>query len=111
MKKPTNDKQGFRMTDPPVSAISPAERDQIDERIRRKEQKLRKRYAEVHGKRVDWISHWHEEGICFFDVRFTDGKNFSVACHPVIVTDTVELSDMRTGDEIVVRRYYTRPQD
>jgi hypothetical protein len=63
---------------------------------------------EVHGKKVDWISHWYEEGLCFFSVRFTDGKNFCVACHPVIVTDTVDFSDMKTGDDVIIREYYKR---
>jgi len=34
-------------------------------RIRKKHEKLRKRYREVHGKKVDWISHLIEEGISF----------------------------------------------
>ncbi len=71
-------------------------------------EKLRRRYPEVHGKKVDWISHWYEEGLCFFSVRFTDGKNFCVACHPEIVTDIVDFSDMKTGDEVSIREYYKR---
>jgi hypothetical protein len=65
----------------PIKPISAAEHRRIDERIKKKHEKLRKRYREVHGKKVDWISHWHEEGLCSFSVRFTDGKEFSVACH------------------------------
>jgi hypothetical protein len=92
----------------PVKPISAAERRRLDGRIKKKHEKLRRQYPEVHGKKVDWISHWHEEGLCIFDVRFTDGKNFSVLCHPEIVTDSIDFSDMKTGDQVILRKYYRR---
>ena len=90
----------------PVTPITAKERRRIDRSIKKKYERFRRKYPEVHGKKVDWISHWYEEGLCFFSVRFTDGKNFSVACHPVIVTDTIDFSDMKTGDEVIIREYY-----
>lgn len=95
----------------PVKPISAAEHRRLDKRIKKKHEKLRKRYPEIHGKKVDWISHWHEEGLCFFDVRFTDGMHFSVTCHPVIVTDAIDFSDMKTGDEVILREYCRRRED
>src|SRR5467141_5215296 len=92
----------------PIRPISAGEHRRIDTRIRKKHEKLRKRYREVHGKRVDWISHWHEEGYLSFNVRFTDGKNFSILCSPTIVTDFVDFSDMKTGDDVIIREYYHR---
>ena len=92
----------------PTKPISAAEHWRLERRIKKKHEKLRRRYPEVHGKTVDWISHWYEEGLCFFNVRFTDGKNFSVACHSLIVTDSVDFSDMKTGDDVVIREYYRR---
>src|SRR6267154_992911 len=65
----------------PLKPISPAEHRRLERRIKKKHEKLRRRYPEVHGKKVDWISQWYEEGLCFFDVRFMDGQNFSVTCH------------------------------
>lgn len=94
-----------------IKQISAAEHRRLDRRIKKKHERLRKRHPEVHGKKVDWISHRHEEGLCFFDVRFTDGKNFSVICHPVIVTDAIDFSDMKTGDEVIIREYYRRRED
>jgi hypothetical protein len=91
--------------------ISAAEQKRLDRRIEKRHEKLRRRYAEVHGKKGDWISHWYEEGLWFFNVRFTDGKEFSVGCHPVIVTDTIDFSDMKTGDDIIIREYYHRRDD
>lgn len=60
----------------PIKPISPAEHRRLERRIKKKYEKLRRRYPEVHGKKVDWISHWYEDGLCFFSVRFTDGQNF-----------------------------------
>src|SRR6267143_6830439 len=95
----------------PIKPISAAEHKRLDSRIRKKHEKLRKRYREVHGKKVDWISHWHEEGYLSFNVRFTDGKNFSILCSPTIVTDFVDFSDMKTGDDVIIREYYHRKDD
>jgi len=69
---------------------------------------LRRQYREVHGKRVDWISHRIEEGILFFSVRFTDGKCFSVTYSSLAVLDTVDFSDMSTGDIVILKNYYER---
>jgi hypothetical protein len=95
----------------PVRTISPAEHRRLDQRIKKKHEQLRRRYPEIHGKKVDWISHSYEEGLVFFNVRFTDGKNFSITCHPVIVTDIVDFSDMKTGDDVIIREYYQRCED
>jgi hypothetical protein len=93
----------------PIRPISASEHRRIDKRIRKKHDKLRKRYREVHGKKVDWISHWIEEGILFFTVRFTDGKCFSVVYSPCVILDTVDFSDMSTGDNVILKEYYQRP--
>ncbi len=95
----------------PIKPISLAEHRRLDRRIKKKYEKLRRRYPEVHGKKVDWISHWHEEGYLSFNVRFTDGKNFSILCSPTIVTDFVDFSDMKTGDDVIIREYYHRRDD
>ena len=99
-------RRAVRVEGSPVTPITAKERRRIDKSIKKKYEAFRRKYPEVHGKKVDWISHWYEEGLCFFSVRFTDGKNFSVACHPVIVTDTIDFSDMKTGDEVIIREYY-----
>ena len=33
---------------------------------------IRKRYKEIRGKRVDWISYNDEEGLLYVGIRFTD---------------------------------------
>lgn len=94
-----------------VTPISAAERRRLDRRIKKKHEKLRRRYPEVHGKKVDWISHGYEEGYLYFNVRFTDGKNFSITCSAAIVTNIVDFSDMKTGDDVIIREYYKRRED
>jgi hypothetical protein len=95
----------------PIKPISLAEHRRLDWRIKKKYEKLRRRYPEVHGKKVDWISHGYEEGYLYFNVRFTDGKNFAISCSPTIVTDFVDFSDMKTGDDVIIREYYHRRDD
>jgi len=95
----------------PIKPISAAESRRLEKRIKKRHEKLRRRYPEVHGKKVDWISHGYEEGYLYFNVRFTDGKNFSISCSPAIVTDFVDFSDMKTGDDVIIREYYRRRED
>src|SRR5258708_17269148 len=85
----------------PIKPISPAEHRRLEMRIKKKHEKLRRRYPEVHGKKVDWISHFHEEGYLSFNVRFTDGKNFSILCSPTIVTNVVDFSYVKTSDSLI----------
>jgi hypothetical protein len=92
----------------PITPISAAEHRRLDKRIKKKHEKLRRRYPEVHGRKVDWISHGYEEGYLFFNVRFTDGKTFSILCSMTIATDIVDFSDMKTGDDVIIREYYKR---
>ena len=92
----------------PIKPISATEHRRIDRQIKKKYERLRKQYYEIHGKKVDWISHWIEEGTLFFTVRFTDGKCFSITYSPCVLLDTVDFSDMSTGDNVVLKEYYAR---
>src|SRR5260370_35917671 len=68
----------------PIKPISPAEHRRLERRIKKKYEKRRRRYPEVHGKKADWISHWRVESNLSLHVRFTDGKNFSILLNPTI---------------------------
>ena len=103
--------EAVRDGDTHLTPIAAKERRKIDKSIKKKYEKLRRRYPEVHGKKVDWISHWHEEGYLSFNVRFTDGKNFSILCSPTIVTNVVDFSDIKTGDSVIIREYYRKRDD
>ena len=46
-------------------------------------------------------------GIPVIHVRFADGKNFAISCSPTIVTDFVDFSDIKTGDDVIIREIIT----
>jgi len=72
----------------PVTPISAAEHRRLEKRIKKKHEKLRRRYPEVHGKKVDWISHSYEEGVSA-DLKGSHCGRFG--CEP-------EMSAMTAGD-------------
>lgn len=91
-----------------VKPITAKERRKIDQRIKKHYDRLRKRYKEIRGKRVDWIDHRFEEGWLYVGVRFLDGTYFSLQFSPQIETEGVEFSDMSSGDDVILREYYRR---
>src|SRR5712664_1298557 len=97
-----------RVGDIEVTPVTAAEHRAIDRKIKKRYARLRKRYKEIRGKKVDWISHSYEEGSLYVGVRFMDGTYFSLDFSPQIVTEGVEFSDMSTGDEKLLKVYYRR---
>ena len=89
----------------PITPITDKERREIDRRIQKRREKLRKRYIEVHGRVVDYISHSIEDGALFFTVAFKDKTTFSLrfACEMFITG--ADFGDMRTGDLEIIREY------
>jgi hypothetical protein len=75
------------------------------ERLNRRYQRLRKRYSEVHGKVVDFISHDVEDGTLYFTVRFQDQTSLSIRYECTMSAIGAELSDVMTGDIRVLREY------
>jgi hypothetical protein len=94
-----------RVGSTPITPITDKESRKIDKRIRKRREKLRRRYPEVHGKIVDDISHSIEDGTLFFSVAFKDETNFSLrfACEMFIVG--ADFADMQTGDLEMIREY------
>jgi hypothetical protein len=88
-----------------VTQVSARERRKIDKRIKKRYEWLRKRYPEVRGKVVDFISHSIEDGTVYFTVRFKDKTDFSLryACDTFVVG--ADLCDVKTGDYEMIREY------
>ena len=65
----------------------------------------RKKYAEVRGKVVDYISHSIDDGVLCMNVCFKDKTLFSFrfACDMFIVG--ADLSDWKTGNYDIIREY------
>ncbi len=97
--------------DTPITPVTAKERQKINRQIKKRYERLRKRYPEIRGKVVDWASHYVEEGSLYVNIRFKDKTEFSISFSPEIVTDTVDLSDMKTGDTEIIREYYRRRDD
>ena len=77
--------------------------------------KLRKKYFEIHGKKLDYVTHSLEDndgsGWLYINLYFTDGTNFSMDFsmnNPAIVPRCIEYGDMSTGNYENIRTYYYR---
>lgn len=89
----------------PITPITTKQSKELDKRLQMRREKLRKRYPEVHGRVVDYISHSIDDGTLFFNVAFKDKTIFSLrfACKMFIVG--ADFMDTRAGDLHVVREY------
>ena len=64
--------------DTPLTPIAAKERRKIDKSIKKKYDRFRRRYPEVHGRVVDFITHSIEDGTLYVSVRFKDKADFSL---------------------------------
>ncbi len=89
----------------PITPISAKERREIDKSITKHLKRLRRRYPEVQGKIVDFISHSIQDGTLYFTVRFKDKTDFSLryACEMFVVG--ADFCDVKTGDFEMIREY------
>ena len=104
IKKPKT----VRIGNTEIKPISAREHKRLEKRIKTRHEKLRKKYREIHGKVVDWISHSIEDNCLYVNVRFKDKTQFSLRFVPQIATHYVDLSDISTGDFKMIREYYIR---
>ena len=88
-----------------LTPITEKERRNLDERIKKKYDRFRRRYPEIHGKVVDFITHSIEDGTLYFTVRFKDKTDFSLryACDMFVVG--ADFCDFKTGDFETLREY------
>jgi len=86
--------------------ITATERRRLNPRAKKREERLRRKYREIHGKVVDWVNYYTvEDGSVYVTIRFKDKTDFSLCFSPRIVTDRVELCDSTTDDFNVIRLY------
>lgn len=95
-----------------VAPISAKQQKILEEKIKKRHERLRRRYREVHGKIVDWVSHsLVEDGSLYVSIRFMDKTDFSLQFSPTILTDSIELSDISTGNFKMIREYHRREDE
>ena len=89
----------------PVTPITAKARRRIDKAIKKKYARFRRKYPQVHGKVVDFITNSIEDGMLYFTVRFADKTDFSLryACDMFVVG--ADFSDFKTGNLDVIREY------
>ena len=76
MAKPT----AVRVGNITVAPISARQRKILEEKIKKRYERLRRRHPEVHGKIVDWVSHsLVEDGSLYVSIRFMDKTEFFLA--------------------------------
>lgn len=89
----------------PITPVSTKERKKINKAIKKRHERYRRKYPEVHGKVVDFITQSIEDGTLYIGIRFKDKTDFSLryACDMFIVG--ADICDMMTGDYETIREY------
>ena len=85
--------------------ISSKERARIKQRVESRNERLRKRYPEVHGKTLDFVSYAVEEQTLFITLRFDDGADFSLRFTCELSMEGAELCEVKDGNFRVLRHY------
>ncbi|MGE5110959.1 MAG: hypothetical protein ACM3JB_08900 [Acidobacteriaceae bacterium] len=86
--------------------ITANEHKRLAARIKKREERMRGRYREIHGRVVDWVDYYTiEDGSLYISIRFKDKTDFSLCFYPRIITDRVELCDSTTDDFDIIRLY------
>ena len=78
---------------------------EIARRLAKRYEGLRKKYPEVHGKVVDFVSNSVEDGTLYFTIRFTDKTELTLRYRNEILANGADLFDVKTGDINLIRRY------
>ena len=94
--------------DPSVRPISAKERRRLQKRLQKQYAEFRGRYREIHGKVVDWLHCSFEEGTLYISIRFDDKTEFALEFSPQIVTNSIDLVDISTGEGKLIREYHKR---
>jgi hypothetical protein len=87
---------------------TPKEQREWERIVRKKNEKRRSGYRAVHGKVVDWVDHWIEEGWLFVSIRFQYQTDLRLQFGAKIVTDKIDLCDVKSGSLRLVRQYFRR---
>jgi len=89
----------------PVAPVTPKERKKLHKLRKKRMEMQRRKYPEVGGKVVDYISHSIDDGVLCLKVCFKDKTLFSFrfACAMFIVG--ADLSDWKTGNYDIIREY------
>ena len=85
--------------------LSTAEDKRLGQAIKRKHRVLRRRYPEIRGKQIDWVTHHVNDGTLYVDIRFQDGTEFYLTFDPHIAIRSAVLWNPGKSDGEVIRTY------
>ncbi len=88
-----------------MTPITAKERREIEKRSKQRAARLRRKYPEVHGKVVDFITHTVDDGTLYFTVRFMDKTSFCLRYACDMFPVSADLSDWSGGNYNVIREY------
>jgi hypothetical protein len=88
-----------------MTRITAKERREIEKRSKQREERLRRKYPEVHGKVVDFITHTIDDGTLYFTVRFEDKTSFCLRYTCDMFAVGADLSDWLSGNFHIIREY------
>jgi hypothetical protein len=89
----------------PVTRITHKERRKLHKLMKKRLAMRRKKYPEVRGKVVDYITHSVENTTVYFTVWFKDRTAFSLRYGCDLFVAGADFSDWKTGDDHIIRRY------
>jgi hypothetical protein len=89
----------------PITPITPKQRKKLHKLMKKRLEMRRKKYQEVRGKVVDYISHSIDDGTLCMSVCFKDKTIFSLryGCEMFVVG--ADISDWKTGNYDIIRAY------
>jgi hypothetical protein len=94
--------------------ISKAERKKMDRWHKKRKDKLRKKFPEIHGKLLDYLTHSYDDGWLYVTLYFTDGTSFSLdftVNEPAVVPKLIEYGKYVDGEYKNIRTYYHKEED
>ena len=96
--------------------ISKAERKKMDRWHKERKDKLRKKFPEIYGKKLDYVTQSYNDGgrWLYISLYFTDGTNLSMDFslnHPAIVPVIIEYGKYVDGEYKSIRRYNHKEED
>jgi hypothetical protein len=89
----------------PVTPLTPIQRKKLRMLMKKRLERDRKKYPEVRGKVVDYISHSIDDGMLYITVSFKDKTAFTLryACDMFVVG--ADIGDWKTGNNAIIREY------
>lgn len=89
----------------PITPITPKERKELHKLMKKRLEMKRRKYPEVRGKVVDYISHSIDDGTLCMNVCFKDKTIFSLRFSCEIFIVGADISDWKTGNYDIIREY------